>query len=317
MFGNCGVGFAPCRPDSRDKLIEVLEGAQKKSWPLWSYTCTPRLIRSAAGVEDIPGSALHEGIQWSWESFPEYLDALAETSTACDFVVLLPHVPLRVYTMGDRCDEAPTQEDLDNMREIVAEAMAAGAVGMSTSRTLLHRDLNGTVIPGTYADRAELTALMAGMADGGGGLFEILEDFADLDVEQDWLGKLSRNFGIPVSFAFGAGSKARQLEFNEFLDRVNADADGYEFVTGQTSIKNQGSLQNLKSKYHPFVGHPTFERELAHLSYEEKLSAMRQPEMRAQLLSEESFFADKPFSQIIFANDNLYGKHSSSRPAWL
>ena len=140
---------------------------------------------------------------------------------------------------------------------------------------------------------------------------------ADLDVEQDWLGKLSRNFGIPVSFAFGAGSKARQLEFNEFLDRVNADADGYEFVTGQTSIKNQGSLQNLKSKYHPFVGHPTFERELAHLSYEEKLSAMRQPEMRAQLLSEESFFADKPFSQIIFANDNLYGKHSSSRPAWL
>ena len=155
MFGNCGVGFAPCRPDSRDKLIEVLEG-----------------------VEDIPGSALHEGIQWSWESFPEYLDALAETSTACDFVVLLPHVPLRVYTMGDRCDEAPTQEDLDNMREIVAEAMAAGAVGMSTSRTLLHRDLNGTVIPGTYADRAELTALMAGMADGGGGLFEILEDFA-------------------------------------------------------------------------------------------------------------------------------------------
>ena len=144
--------------------------------------------------------------------------------------------------MGDRCDGVPTPEDLQQMRHIVGEAMAAGAIGLSTSRTLLHRDLNGTVIPGTYADRAELTALMAGMADGGGGIFEILEDFADLDVEQDWLSKLSKNFGIPVSFAFAAGNKKRQLEFNAFLDRVNKDSSmhGGETITGQTSIKNQG-----------------------------------------------------------------------------
>lgn len=144
--------------------------------------------------------------------------------------------------MGDRCDGVPTSEDLEQMRHVVGEAMAAGAIGFSTSRTLLHRDLNGTVIPGTYADRAELTALMAGMADGGGGIFEILEDFADLDVEQDWLSKLSQNFGIPVSFAFAAGNKSRQLEFNAFLDRVNKDSKmhGGEFITGQTSIKNQG-----------------------------------------------------------------------------
>jgi N-acyl-D-amino-acid deacylase len=221
-----GVGFAPCKPEAREKLIEVLEG-----------------------VEDIPGSALHEGIQWSWESFPEYLETLSANPTACDFAVLLPHVPLRVYVMGDRCDDAPTSEDLDHMRQIVAEAMQAGAIGLSTSRTLLHRDLNGTVIPGTYADRAELTALMAGMADGGGGLFEILEDFADLDVEQDWLSKLSQNFGIPVSFAFAAGNKARQLEFNAFLDRVNKDSPmhGGEYVTGQTSIKNQGKHADLSS----------------------------------------------------------------------
>jgi hypothetical protein len=151
MFGNCGVGFAPCRPESREKLIDVLEG-----------------------VEDIPGSALHVGIQWSWETFPEYLATLSATQTACDFAVLLPHVPLRVFVMGERCDEVPTGEDLAAMRRLVAEAMQAGAIGFSTSRTLLHRDLHGTVIPGTYADRAELTALMAGMADGGGGLFEIL-----------------------------------------------------------------------------------------------------------------------------------------------
>ena len=115
---------------------------------------------------------------------------------------LIPVLFWQVYVMGDRCDGVPTSEDLEQMRRIVGEAMVAGAIGLSTSRTLLHRDLNGTVIPGTYADRAELTALMAGMADGGGGIFEILEDFADLDVEQDWLSKLSKSFGIPVSFAF-------------------------------------------------------------------------------------------------------------------
>ena len=177
MFGNCGVGFAPCRPADRKKLIDIL-----------------------VSVEDIPGTALHEGIRWSWETFPEYLNSLRRLNTACDFAVMLGHVPLRLWIMGDRCNDEPTAGDLARMRVAVAEAVRAGAAGFSTSRTLMHRDVDGVPISGSYAGRAELTAIFAGLADGGGGLFEILEDFADVEKEMDWIGKLSTAFGIPVSF---------------------------------------------------------------------------------------------------------------------
>ena len=170
-----GVGFAPCRPEDREKLIGLLER-----------------------VEDIPGTALHEGMTWAWTTFPEYLDFLDTLPTACDFLAMACHVPIRVHVMGDRAEKTATPEELAAMRALVAEAVDAGAVGLSTTRTLLHRDLEGTVVPGTYADRLELTELMAGLAQGGGGLFEMAQDFANHEVEMDWITTLSAAFGVPV-----------------------------------------------------------------------------------------------------------------------
>ena len=131
------------------------------------------------------------------------------------------HVPLRVYVMGDRAEKTATPEELARMRALVAEAVDAGAVGLSTSRTLLHRDLEGTVVPGTYADRVELTELMAGLAQGGGGLFEMVQDFADHEVEMDWITTLSAAFGVPVSFGFVSALPFRFLP--RFWRSVRAD----------------------------------------------------------------------------------------------
>jgi N-acyl-D-amino-acid deacylase len=174
MFGNCGIGFAPCRSTDRQQLIDIL-----------------------VSVEDIPGTALHEGIQWSWTTFPEYLDSLAAVRAACDILTMVGHVPIRVFAMGQRASETPTAVDLVTIRNLVAEAIRHGAAGFSTSRTLMHRDLAGQVIAGSYADRDELTAIFAGIADGGGGLFEILEDFADVEKEMQWIGSLSKGEPVP------------------------------------------------------------------------------------------------------------------------
>ena len=142
-FGNCGVGFSPCRKEDRQTLIDILEG-----------------------VENIPGTALAEGMKWRWETFPEYMNFLSTLNCATDFAVMIGHVPIRLYVMGkDRCHDKPRKDDLVKMRKIVAEAVRAGALGISTSRTLLHRDLQGVVIPGSYAGRPELCALMSGLSD--------------------------------------------------------------------------------------------------------------------------------------------------------
>ena len=200
LFGNCGVGFAPCRAGDREKLIEILEG-----------------------VEDIPGSALHEGIQWSWETFEEYCETLSRREAACDFLAMVGHVPLRVYAMGrDRAwNKEATPADLAKMRGLVAAAVEAGACGVSTSRTLLHRDLGGAVIPGTYAGRRELATLMCGVADAGGGLFEILDDTADVDVWTEWVGSLSRATQVPVSFAFATNDAKKRDALCAFMTEIN------------------------------------------------------------------------------------------------
>ena len=281
MFGNCGVGFAPCRPEDRSKLIGLLEG-----------------------VEDIPGTALHEGMEFKWETFPEYMDFLSKQETACDFLAMACHVPIRVYAMGDRAEKTPTVEELKYMRELVAEAMECGAVGLSTSRTLLHRDLEGTVVPGTYGDKLELTELMCGMAQGGGGIFEMVQDFADHEIEMDWISKLSAGFGVKVSFGFGPGSERRVKSMFDLLEKANETMGAQ--VTGQVAVKIQGLLQNLGSKFHPFVGHPTYVSELAGLALKERRELFSHPAMRKRILGEKSGFGDAPFAKNMFNPQGLY-----------
>src|SRR5436190_12692113 len=177
VTGNCGVGFAPVRPGREGWLIELMEG-----------------------VEDIPGAALHEGMQWGWESFPEYLDVLDTRRWTVDVAVQLPHGPLRGYVMGDRGarNEQATPDDIAEMSRLTAEAMQAGAFGFTTSRTLGHTSLDGTPVPGTFAGDDELFAIARAVRSGGGRVFEVamtgivpFDDAAVAKRELDWIGPMA------------------------------------------------------------------------------------------------------------------------------
>src|SRR4051812_2144694 len=185
VVGNCGVGFAPVRPDGHERLVELMEG-----------------------VEDIPGTALHEGIQWEWETFPEYLDALDRRAFSMDVAAFLPHAPLRVYVMGERGanNEDATADDIAEMARHVREGIDAGAVGFSSSRSLNHKDLDGEYVPGTFAAADELIGLAQAVVDAGGGLFEVVpqgetEGDADLVLgEVELMGRGSQATDGPLSF---------------------------------------------------------------------------------------------------------------------
>ena len=177
VMGNCGVGFAPVRRGAENFLIELMEG-----------------------VEDIPGTALHEGIDWQWETFPEYLDALDRMPRVLDVVAQLPHAALRAYVMGERAHEDPTADDVAVMAKLVEEALTAGAAGFTTSRTILHRSRHG-LVPGTSAPPDELVALGEAMARAGHGVLEMVSDHTGTEEEREWMVHLAQLTGVTVSYA--------------------------------------------------------------------------------------------------------------------
>ena len=171
VMGNCGVGFAPAAPERHDWLIGLMEG-----------------------VEDIPGSALSEGMPWTWESFPEYMDALEVLPRAVDVAAQVPHGAVRAYVMGERgaANEPPTETDIARMSAIVEEGLRAGALGFSTSRTALHKSVDGELVPGTTATKDELIGIGRAMARVGHGVFELSSDLESEWNEFEWMGELSR-----------------------------------------------------------------------------------------------------------------------------
>ncbi len=182
VMGNCGVGFAPVRPGQEDKLIELMEG-----------------------VEDIPGTALHEGMSWGWESFGEYLDALEQRRWTMDVGTHVPHAAVRAYVMGERAGtERASGDDIAQMRAIVRDGMAAGALGFSTSRMIAHRSIKGEVVPGTFAQEDELMALAGALKDAGAGVFEVVPRGMDGEVSEaahaeiDWMGRVAEHTGRPL-----------------------------------------------------------------------------------------------------------------------
>jgi len=179
VMGNCGVGFAPAAPQRHEWLIQLMEG-----------------------VEDIPGTALAEGMTWNWESFPEYLDAIDALPHALDFGALIPHGAVRAYVMGERGakNEKATPEDIERMADIVREGLLAGGMGFSTSRTILHRAKDGEPVPGTYASEDELLGIGRAMGDAGAGVFELASDLIQEEHELAWMHELSKRTGRPVSF---------------------------------------------------------------------------------------------------------------------
>ncbi|MEE4289999.1 MAG: amidohydrolase family protein, partial [Erythrobacter sp.] len=219
VMGNCGVGFAPAKPDRHEWLISLMEG-----------------------VEDIPGTALAEGITWEWETFPEYLDALEKLPRSVDVATHVPHGAVRAYVLGDREQPGavPMQEDIEAMAAIVEEGVRAGALGFSTSRTVLHKSVDGELVPGTTATPEELVAIGHAMgrarAAGGHAVFEMASDLQRDWNEFEWMGRLSREAGIPVTFA-ALESIAKEMPLAEQIATMRAENDNGANIVAQIALR--------------------------------------------------------------------------------
>ncbi|MEM7466564.1 MAG: amidohydrolase family protein, partial [Pseudomonadota bacterium] len=259
VMGNCGVGFAPVKPAQHDWLIGLMEG-----------------------VEDIPGTALAEGIDWAWETFPEYLDALAQIPRSMDIAAQVPHGAVRAYVMGERAvtDTAATEDERREMANIVGEAVAAGAVGFSTSRTVLHRSIDGELVPGTEADAQELLDIAHAMGKAGGAVFEVASDLAPETAELEWMNKIIDEAGCPVTYACVQNDED-PLQWRRLLDHAATRKTG---LYPQVAIRPPGVLMCLDG-VHPFTGRETYLK-LAHLSLKHRVAEMRKPDVRQRILSE-------------------------------
>lgn len=262
VMGNCGVGFAPCRPQDRDALIALMEG-----------------------VEDIPGAALAEGLPWDWETFPDYLDALARRPRDIDVAAQVPHGPLRVYAMGQRgIDREPaTEADIALMRRLLDDALNAGAVGLATSRTIAHRTATGDLTPMYGALRDELAALTSVI--GKRGVFQLVSDFRDEEDEFGILEDAARAGVAGASFSLLQADVAPE-KWRSMLARTEAAAAAGLPVRAQVICRPVGVLMGLEASVHPFLYRPSFaplrDRPLA-----ERVAAMRDPALRARLLAEK------------------------------
>jgi N-acyl-D-aspartate/D-glutamate deacylase len=271
VVGNCGVGFAPARPDRHNWLIQLMEG-----------------------VEDIPGAALAEGINWDWETFPEYLDAIEKTPLAIDVGTQVPHAAVRAYVMGDRGarNEPATPDDIAQMAEIVKQGVAAGALGFSTSRTIAHRALDGEPVPGTFAAEDELFGIGRVLGELGTGIFEVAgagaagEDIAAPKKEIDWMRRLSAEIHRPVTFAMVQLDPAPDL-WRELLDYAKeATAEGAE-IFPQIAGRPFGMLMGLQTERHAWVDKQAYQ-EVAHLPLAERAAALREPERKQRILEQPS-----------------------------
>jgi N-acyl-D-amino-acid deacylase len=282
VMGNCGVGFAPVRAERRDWLIGLMEG-----------------------VEDIPGAAMSEGIQWEWESFPEYLDSVEQRHAVLDFGVQLAHGPLRAYVMDERGarNEAATGDDITQMAALVEEALRAGALGFSTSRTSLHKAVDGEFVPGTFAERDELFTIGAAMAAAGHGVFQLAAEHLDLPQELGWMRELAEQTGRTVSVNLNQNDRGPDIWKDVATQLGRAQDQGIGLIA-QIPGRPVGILMAWESTMHPFKGTAVW-AELAMLNRAERTQRLlHDPTIRAQMISVElPGFAAGSWRRIYIAND--------------
>ncbi|MFN5760303.1 MAG: N-acyl-D-amino-acid deacylase family protein, partial [Sphingomonadaceae bacterium] len=275
IMGNCGVGFAPARPDRHEWLISLMEG-----------------------VEDIPGTALAEGMKWDWETFPEYLDALERLPRTVDVGTHVPHGAVRAYVLGDRekPGTVPTEAEIAEMSRIVEEGVRAGALGFSTSRTVLHKSVDGELVPGTTATAEELIAIGRAMGRVGHGVFEMASDLKREWNEFEWMGQLSRETGLPVTFA-ALQSIAKELPLEEQIAEMRAQNDNGANIVAQIALRGNGIIMAWQGTIHPFLFRPAW-AEIAELPWEEKLTALRDPAFRRRMIDEPSQIPDSDIAEL-------------------
>ena len=263
VMGNCGVGFAPVRPDRHDWLIALMEG-----------------------VEDIPGTALAEGISWGWESFPEYLDVLDGLPHAMDVAAQVPHGALRGYVMGDRGaehTEVPTADEIETMGRLAADGVRAGALGFTTSRTVNHRSSDGRPTPSLTATADELLGIARGVGATGMGVLQLVADLVDLDGEFALVRAMAEVSGRPLSIT--TLSEVHRGDWRALLAKITeAQADGVP-IRGQVASRPVGVLLGLEGRLHPLVASPTYQA-MAALELGERVARLRDPEVRATVLGE-------------------------------
>jgi len=263
VMGNCGVGFAPVKPGDENFLIQLMEG-----------------------VEDIPGSALNEGIDWDWETFPEFLDAIDKKEFVMDLGFMIAHGPVRSYVMGyERCQNQvdASEEEIGKMSKLVTEAIDAGALGFSTSRTILHRDIYGKYVPGTEASSEEMRALAFAIDKAGEGTMEIVSDWLDEEIEMSWMKEYIKKSDGGLTFLQTSGDAVKTILFCEeqFLKGKN--------VRPQFPGRNVGLMFGLESSLHPFLQHPAY-KEIADLPLDQRYEIMKDPDFKTKLLNQEPDF---------------------------
>jgi len=272
-MGNCGVGFAPAMADKHDFLIRLLEG-----------------------VEDIPGTALHEGLTWDWESFPDYLDALSRRSYAIDIGAHMPHAPLRTYVMGERGADhtiAPTAAEIERMRQLTVEALHAGALGFSTTRTKFHRSRDGQNVGTLTASEEELLGVMGALKQAGKGVIQMIsdayltadDDFATRELELIRL--IARHTGAKVSFTVQQNDDAPDRWRHIFHEVATMRQSGLD-VSAQVAARAIGAILSFSSTLTPYMPCPTFARLSAKLQGEALVAELKKPEVKAQILAEHS-----------------------------
>jgi N-acyl-D-aspartate/D-glutamate deacylase len=296
VLGSCGVGFAPCRAEDHEKLIQLMEG-----------------------VEDIPGSALAEGIPWNWESFPEYMQALDELPHSIDFCLQLTHDPLRVYVMGDRAvhDQPASPEDIAQMRALLREGLEAGAVGFSTGRSDNHRSASGAHTPAAQAQENELTGLVRAFEGLNHGVIQAVSDFdmpegdQHFDREFDLIESMAAVSGRPVSVSLMQRDQSPD-QWRWIMQRAEkAQAKGLNLKL-QVGARAIGVLLGLEATFHPFMGFPAY-KAISHLALAERVAKMQDPSFKAQILSEKSEpvagdgSSIPPLADLLLAQMELFG----------
>lgn len=263
LFGNCGVGFAPVRPEHRAALMDLTEG-----------------------VEEIPGAVLADGLDWDWESFPEFLDALERKPRVLDIAAQMPHLPLRVYVMGDRAirREPATADDIARMRDLTVQALRAGAFGFTTSRTDSHKTPAGELVPSRYSESLELLGIGSALGQVGSGAFGMNSDFDDEAAELAWITQLAKDTGRPVWFLlidrYGDADRWRRL-----LAGVHAARRAGANVTAQIAGRPIGVIMGVGTALNPFTIRPSY-RQIEGLDIATQFARLRNPELRRAILAE-------------------------------
>jgi len=285
VMGNCGVGFAPVRPQDRDRLIDLMEG-----------------------VEDIPGVALQEGLDWAWESFDDYLDALERKPHDIDFCAQLPHAALRVYVMGERASrlEMATAQDRARMRELTTEAMRAGAIGFSTSRSINHKSIKGTPTPTLKASEEELMAIAMGVKDAGSGVLQMITDFDGEDVDSEFalMRRLTESSGRPLSFSLMQKHKNPQGWERILQLTRQANVDGLRMLA-QVAPRGVGIMLGLQGSRNVFSECPSY-LAIAELPFEERVARLHLPELREALLRELPLSGTTPLGMRLVEFTNIF-----------